>query len=188
VQYAWLLAGGALLLLALGVLTWQQTHIYENVETIWRDVIAKHPRSWMAYTNLGHHLLEEGRLEEAIAAHREALAIRPDLFRPHHGIGVALMRLGHDEEAIENFEIVLQRRPDFVPTHRYYGQLRGQRGEIGLAVPHYRAMIKYDPTHPSGYRLMSRALRRLGRHREAEVYARKARALAPEIPAVEPSS
>jgi hypothetical protein len=33
-------AAGALLLLVLGALTWQQTHIYENRETLWRDTIA----------------------------------------------------------------------------------------------------------------------------------------------------
>jgi tetratricopeptide (TPR) repeat protein len=179
-------AAAALLLLALGALTWQQTQIYENQETLWRDTIAKHPRSWMAYTNLGRELLHEERLEEAIAAYREALAIRPDLYRPHHGIAVALMWLDRDEEAIENFEIVLQRRPNFVPTHRYYAALRWERGEIEKAMAHYQALIEFDPTHPRGYRLMRRALHHLGRHQEAEAYGRKARALAPEVPAARP--
>ena len=178
-------AAAALLLLALGTLTWQQTHIYEGRETLWRDTIAKHPRSWMAYTNLGQHLLGEGRFEEAIAAHREALAIRPDLYRPHHGIGVALMRLNRDEEAIENFEIVLQRRANFAPTHRHYGALRWRRGEIQKAMVHYQALIEFDPTHPGGYRLMRRALHRLGRHEEAEAYRRMARALVRELPNAE---
>jgi tetratricopeptide (TPR) repeat protein len=179
-------AAAALLLLGLGALTWQQTHIYENQETLWRDTIAKHPRSWMAYTNLGRQLLHAGRLEEAIAAHREALAIRPDLYRPHHGIGVALMWLDREEEAIGHFEVVLQRRPNFVPTHRYYGALRWKRGEIRKAMAHYQALIEFDPTHPRGYRLMRRALHHLGRHQEAEEYGRKARALAPEIPTADP--
>jgi tetratricopeptide (TPR) repeat protein len=176
-------AAAALLLLALGALTWQQTHIYENLETLWRDTIAKHPRSWMAHTNLGNELLDEGRPEEAIAAFREALAIRSDLYRPHHGIARALMRLDRDEEAIEHFEIVLQRRPNFGPTHRYYGALRWGRGEIELAMVHYEALIELYPKHPRGYRLMRRALHRLGRDREAEAYRRKVRALAPEVPA-----
>ena len=179
-------AAAALLLLALGALTWQQTQIYENQETLWRDTIAKHPRSWMAYTNLGRELLHEERLEEAIAAYREALVIRPDLYRPHHGIAVALMWLDRDEEAIENFEIVLQRRPNFVPTHRYYAALRWERGEIEKAMVHYQALIEFDPTHPRGYRQMRRALHHLGRHQEAEAYGRKARALAPEVPAARP--
>jgi tetratricopeptide (TPR) repeat protein len=173
----------ALLLLTLGALTWQQTHIYKNEETLWRDTIAKHPRSWMAYTNLGQELLRQGRAEEAIAAHREALAIDPDLYRPHHGIGVALTTLGRDQEAIEHFEIVLQRRPAHVPTHRRFGALRWKRGEIEKAMVHYQVLIESDPTQPGPYRLMYRALRRLGRHQEAEAYERKARALARKDPA-----
>jgi tetratricopeptide (TPR) repeat protein len=124
-------------------------------------------------------------LQEAIAAYRDALAIRPDLYRPHHGIARALTELNRDEEAIEHFEIVLQRRADFGPTHRFYGALRWERGEIELAMAHYQALIEFDPAHPRGYRLMHRALRRLGRHQEAEAYGRKARALGwmPKFPA-----
>jgi tetratricopeptide (TPR) repeat protein len=179
-------AAAALLLLALGMLTWQQAHVYANQETLWRDTITKHPGSWMAHTNLGRELLHQGRLKEAIPAYRDALAIRSDLYRPHHGIAVALMWLGRDEEAIENFEIVLQRRHNFVPTHRYYGALRWRRGEIEAAMVHYQAMIEFDPTNPRGYRLMRRALHRLGRHQEAEAYGRRARALAPEVPSAGP--
>ncbi|HEY5658849.1 MAG TPA: tetratricopeptide repeat protein, partial [Myxococcota bacterium] len=179
-------AAGALLLLVLGALTWQQTHIYESQETLWRDTIAKHPDSWMGHTNLGRELLKQGRLEEAIAAFEDALAIRPDLYRPHHGIAVALMWLNRDEEAIEHFEIVLQRRPNFVPTHRYYGALRWRRGEIEQAMVHYRALIEFDPRHPRGYRLMRRALHRLGRPQEAEAYGRKARALVADVPGTGP--
>ena len=136
---------------------------------------------------VGDHRPERATADQRYAGPAQAtLAIRPDLYRPHHGIAVALMWLDREEEAIGHFEIVLQRRPNFVPTHRYYGALRWKRGEIRKAMVHYQALIEFDPTHPRGYRLMRRALHHLGRHQEAEEYGRKARALAPEIPAADP--
>ena len=45
-------AAGALVLVCAG-LTFRQTHIYHDQETLWRDTAAKNPTAWIAYTNLG---------------------------------------------------------------------------------------------------------------------------------------
>ena len=44
-----LIATGLLVVLAL--LTWNQGHIYRDVETLWRDTLAKNPTAWMAHTS-----------------------------------------------------------------------------------------------------------------------------------------
>src|SRR5262249_15930336 len=42
----WILGG--VLLASLGVLTWRQTLVYRNLETLWRDTLAKNPKSYLA--------------------------------------------------------------------------------------------------------------------------------------------
>ena len=49
------------LILALGVLTWKQSHIYADQEALWRDTIAKNPACWMAHNNLGNVLGDKGQ-------------------------------------------------------------------------------------------------------------------------------
>ncbi|MGA8146973.1 MAG: hypothetical protein WB870_05270, partial [Gallionellaceae bacterium] len=56
----------AVLLLALGVLTWQQCKMYTDVETLWRTTLDRNPACWMAHNNLGFALYEKGQINEAI--------------------------------------------------------------------------------------------------------------------------
>jgi hypothetical protein len=63
---------GGLLLLTLGVLTWRQCGMYEDVETLWRTTIARNPGCWMAYNNLGLILAQTGRTVEAMEQFRKS--------------------------------------------------------------------------------------------------------------------
>ena len=46
-------AAAGLCLMVLAALTWQQSRIYHDLETLYRDTIAKNPGSWLAHMNLG---------------------------------------------------------------------------------------------------------------------------------------
>src|SRR5208283_2620047 len=83
-------AGSALLILVLGGLTWQQSRMYRDIETLYRRSIEQNPASYIAHYNLGTVLTEKpGRLPEAIGEFEAALKIRPDLAEAHNGLGFA---------------------------------------------------------------------------------------------------
>ena len=66
----------AFILVTLATLTWHQSHIYKDSETLWIDTLAKNPDSWMAHNNLGIVLQSEGKLDEAISHFHQSLSIR----------------------------------------------------------------------------------------------------------------
>jgi Flp pilus assembly protein TadD len=74
---------GAVVLLLLGTAAWGQAHAYHDLETLWRDTLAKNPQCWIADNNLGIALAKLGRTQEA-------KELRPD-FTPAKN---ALARLG----------------------------------------------------------------------------------------------
>jgi tetratricopeptide (TPR) repeat protein len=171
-------AAGALLL-ALGGLAFAQSRAYESSETLWRDVIAKHPESWMAHTNLGRALARQRRFEEAIESYRAALAVRPELHLPHRGIAVCLLQLGREDEAVAHLEAALARKPDYGIAHGDLAQIALRRGRLDQALAHARAWAQAAPGDARAHFLLGRTLAALGREGRARAEYRRALDLDP---------
>ncbi len=78
---------------ALLTLTFRQTFIYHDLETLYRDTIEKNPQSWIAYLNLSTHLDFLGRDEEALEIAQQGLRVKPDSPRMHACLGNVLGQL-----------------------------------------------------------------------------------------------
>src|SRR5437899_207686 len=70
----WLVFGGAVVILAsLSLLSWRQSAMYRDIETLWRTTIARNPGCWMAYNNLGVVQFEKGNIDDALNTYGQAL-------------------------------------------------------------------------------------------------------------------
>src|SRR5437773_7114811 len=60
---AWLERGTTLLLAGvLFLVTWQQSRMYTNAETLYQTTVARNPGCWMAYNNLGNIMYQANRI------------------------------------------------------------------------------------------------------------------------------
>src|SRR5437588_5969125 len=82
-------------LITLSVLTWRQSAMYRDLETLWRTTIARNPGCWMAYNNLGALQLEKGNINDAIAKYQQSLRLNPDYPEARYNYGSALLQAGH---------------------------------------------------------------------------------------------
>jgi hypothetical protein len=89
-------------LVGLGALTWAQTRVWRDSETLWSHAVAIDPNSPIAQSNLGVVRARQGRLAEAIEHYRNALAVEPNHGDAHNGWGAVLARQGRLAEAIEH--------------------------------------------------------------------------------------
>src|SRR4029077_1193603 len=96
------------ILALLGALTYRQSHIYRNAETLYRATLQKNPDSWMAHDNLGVTLVAQGRFHEAIEHYHQAITLHPTNPRSHYDLGIALRHKGETDDAIKEYEKALE--------------------------------------------------------------------------------
>ena len=100
----WGLAGMATgIVIALGVLTWNQVQVWHDSGRLWTYALAIDPNSPIAHSNLGELLDRQGRPAEAIDHFQQALRTKPDYALAHNNWGMALKGQGRPAEAIDHF-------------------------------------------------------------------------------------
>src|SRR5437660_4673758 len=115
------IAGVAICVVAgLGVLTWNQVHIWHDSERLWTYTVAIHPNSSLAQFSLGIVLSEQGKPTEAIEHFQNGLPLRPDEPYAHTNLGVAIQQ-GKLADAIEHFRQAVRIYPDDALAHTNWG-------------------------------------------------------------------
>ncbi len=169
------------LLLALGLLTWQQCGIYTNLETLWRKTLAKNPDCWLAHNNLGTLLANQGHIEEAMEHSQKAIQINPNDSEALNNLGAALAATGRFDEAIENYYRAIQIKPDFFKALNNLGLALVAQGRFDEAIENFHKAIQINPNHPNAFLNLGIALAQSGRTKEAAAQFREALKLNPEL-------
>jgi protein O-mannosyl-transferase len=157
----------SLLLLVLGTLTWQQYRVYRDLDTLWRDTLAKNPGSWMAHNNLGLELFNAGDAEGAIREYRASLQIKSDHVEAYNNLGFALASQGKVAEAIAEYEAALRIDPDSAAVHDNLGNALASQGRFAEAIAQYRAALRIKPDYAQAIYNMANTLVNQGRISEA---------------------
>src|SRR5262249_11832048 len=95
--------------------------------------------------NLGNVLREQGKLDLALAACREALRIKPDYADAHNNMGIVLQAQGKLAEAIEAYERALECRPAFAEAQQNLGNCLKEVGRLDDALAAFRAARALKP-------------------------------------------
>ncbi len=172
------LAAPAVLLLALGTLTWRQTGIYRDQETLWRDTLVKNPQSSIAHNNLGRMLLTSGKVQEATSEFQLALASDPENVEAHNNLGVILLRADRTDDAAKEFALALETSPNYAAARANLASAQLQSGRVNEAIQNYKLALAIAPDDLAAQVNLGDALFHVGRTEEGRQYYQMAIALA----------
>jgi protein O-mannosyl-transferase len=162
-----LLLGGVLF-----VLTWQQSRMYSDIETLYRTTIARNPACWMAQVNLGNILYKANRIPEAMDLFSQASRIKPAV--AHYSLGNALIEKGRTSEAIEEYRQALRIHPDYAEAHNNLGNALLLTGRTSEAIDQFEQALRISPGYAKAHNNLANALVQTGRASEAIDHYRKA--------------
>lgn len=137
----------ALLLLALATLTWRQSRMYSDSETLWTTTLARNPSCWMAHYERARPLRERGDTDAAIAEYERGLAIWPGYAAAHYNVASAYLDQGDTQQAIVHYETALRLDPNDAETHNNLANVLKGLGESTVAMAHYEQALKIRPDY-----------------------------------------
>src|SRR5207249_85487 len=175
-----LIRGSAVgVLVGLGVLTWNQVHVWHDSEKLWTHALTIDPKSSAAHSNLGSALIAQGKPAEASEHFREALHIRPDHADAHTNLGNALARQGKLSEAVEHYGQALKIKPDFGKAVSNLGSALARQGKLIEASDQFRRALEIMPDNADVHYNLGMALARQGKPSEASEHFQAAVRLNP---------
>ena len=167
-------------LLVLGFLTWRQSHVYADVERLYRATIDRNPECWMAYNNLGGALVARGAADEALPLIRRALELRPAYAEAHNNLALALASRGEADLAIAHYRRALTLRPGYAEAHNNLGFLLAARGHLDQAIAQYEEALQVDAGYAGVHYNLATALAARGQLAPAVAHLRRALELRPD--------
>jgi len=141
-------AAGAVLILALAVITYRHNGIYHDAETLYRKTIASNPDCWMAHNNLGSIVSKQpGHMQEAIAEYETALRLRSNYPEAHNNLGNALLDIpGRQLEAVAHLRAALPIKGNQAVVRSNLGlALSKIPGHEAEAISEYEAALRMRP-------------------------------------------
>ena len=163
--------GAVIILFTLGVLTWRQTKIWQDSETLWEFALSIDPRSSIAHHNYGIAMLDQGNIEESIRHFEAALRIEPFYTSAHYNLGNIMVRSNRLTEAEKYFKQALKIDPEYFQA---IGNLAGvyyRQGNLPAAAERYKETIQRNPGDPVSHYNLANIHDKMGRpERAVEAY------------------
>lgn len=148
-------------------LTWQQSHFYTDLITLYQSTLENNPDSWIVRNNLGGEFDRAGRPLEAIEQYRQAVRLKPDFADAFNNLGIVLGRLGRISEAIAQFQQAVTLKESFADAHSNLALALFKINRAPEAIDEFDAALRLQPDLPKAHAGLAAALSREGRFSEA---------------------
>ncbi len=156
VAYCWLRVGSAAgrgisavatgIVLALAVLTYQQTQVWRDTVTLWKHVLTVDPDSWNAYGGLGTEYRKQKHYDEALEMLQHAKELNPYSAKVHNNLGSVYADMGKPLEALPYYREALDINPNLAAAHYNLGStLMTQTDRLPDAMDSLQRALELEP-------------------------------------------
>ena len=175
-----ILSGAAALAVLLGAMTWRQTQVWRDSESLWRHAVAQRPNDAIVLYNLGVSLIAKGKNAEAVAYLQTLVRIQPDQESARYNLAIALDLLPDLEGALRQYHEVLRINPDNITARLNLGTDLYKLNRRADAAQEMRRLVQSHPDYVPAYFNLGLILADSGQFDEAARQFQRALELQPE--------
>jgi len=146
---------------ACSAVTLQRIPVWQSSYTLFSDAVKKAPHVAVTHQGFGEGLLDEGRIDEAIAEFKIALSLRPSILSDnidsstrhalattYNDLGAAYGMKGMTDMAIDHFTIAIQMNPRNDKAYFNLGNALVHKGLMIQALRCFETAVQLNPHNP----------------------------------------
>ncbi len=174
---------GVLMAIVLAILTACtsiQMSYWRNSESLWTHALACTSDNFIGHNNLGNALLQNGKVDDAIAHFKKAMEIQPDYAGAYDNLGIAFCQKGRVDGAIACYQKALQINPADAEACYNLGNALLKVGQADDAMVHFQKALKIKPDFAEAHNNLGNALLQKGQVDDAMVQFQKAMEIKPD--------
>jgi Flp pilus assembly protein TadD len=152
----------AVVCLAWLAVTWTQIPYWQNSVALFQHAIASTENNFIAHSNLGVVLAEQGRTNDALRNLYASVEENPAYNDGHNNLGALLGQLGRTDEAGEQFSQSIRLNPNDAHAHYNLGNVMLAQGKVAEAANEFIAAVRIDPNFATAHFGLGGALLNLG--------------------------
>lgn len=141
--------------------------------------LLSHASRALEFSRNGVALEEDGNIDAAIEAYREAIALDADCVDAHYNLGVVLAKRGDVAESSAAYRRAIELNPEHADAHNNLGSILETDGLPDAAIVEYSRAIESSPQHAAARFNLANVLHSRGRINEAIAEYRVALKLEP---------
>jgi len=175
-------AAFALVLIALGFMTWSQAALYVDGRTLWTYAARSNPQSFAAHFAYGAQLSAAGQPAEARQQYELAVKMNPRFLKARLNLAILLDKMGRPDESIRQYHQAIELQPDVADSHMDLAVVLLHHGQINEAIGQFREALRLNPANAVTHNDLGSALQDAGKPTDAIGEFETAVALDPDYP------
>ena len=128
-------------------LTFMQTGMYRDLETLWRTTLERNPTAWMAHHNLGKLLEEKSEPQEALEHYLSAIELNPNHVQAMNNAGLLQIKAGQFADAEALLRKAIERESRFDLAHNNLAIALVRQGRLEEALAEFDLAIAINPKY-----------------------------------------
>ncbi|MDI6686588.1 MAG: tetratricopeptide repeat protein [Desulfobacterales bacterium] len=163
------------------ICTWFQVEHWQNGITIFKHTLNVTKDNCVANCELGHALMRNGKLDDAVVQFYKALKINPNYEEAHANLGCTLARQGKISDASYHYNKALLINPNNAKAHNNLGVLLAGKEKVNDAIYHYKEALRINPKYGGAYYNLGKIYANKGDIENAILFYKKTLQISPNM-------